>query len=112
MTRCQKDDGGGRWLRPSGRQSTRRCPRGADGHGSPWRRGRQDGNSAPGGSSRWEQVTYAFTGTGSVGSVTGNGSRDFFLDADGVHPTAPGSRAFAIRQAATVRKDLQAIATA
>lgn len=76
--------------------------------GSVWRwRGPTDGNSVPGSSSRWEQVTYAFTGTGQVGSTTGNGSRDFFLASDGVHPTTPGSAAFAIRQAATIREDLR-----
>jgi hypothetical protein len=82
-------------------------------NGSVWRwRGPQDGNSVPGTSSRWEQMTYAFTGTGQIGSTTGNGSRDFFLASDGVHPAAPGSAAFAIRQAAAIREDLRAIATA
>jgi hypothetical protein len=81
-------------------------------NGSVWRwRGPQDGNSVPGTSSRWEQVTYAFTGTGQMGGTMGNGSRDFFLASDGVHPSAPGSAAFAIRQAATIREDLRKLAT-
>lgn len=46
--------------------------------GSVWHwRGPTDGYSMPGSSSRWEQLTYASTGTGQVGSTTGNGSRDF-----------------------------------
>ncbi len=66
--------------------------------------------STPGTSPRWALQTYVFTGTGNVGGVTGDGTRDTYLYSDGVHPTSEGSAAMAIRCANIIRIDLQAAA--
>jgi hypothetical protein len=66
--------------------------------------------SAPGISSRWVLMTYVYTGTGKVGSTTGDGTRDTYLYSDGVHPTPEGSAALAIRCANLIRADLQTAA--
>ena len=49
--------------------------------------------TAPSISHRWALQTAAYTGTGKVGTTTGDGTRDTFLYSDGVHPTTLGSSA-------------------
>lgn len=51
--------------------------------------------TVPGSSERWLLKTAVYSGTGKVGSTTGNGTRDVLLSADGTHPTPSGMRAFA-----------------
>lgn len=62
----------------------------------------------PGTSTRWTPKTWVYTGTGKIGTVTGDGTRDTYLYSDGIHPTVEGSAALAIRQANIIRTDLQA----
>jgi hypothetical protein len=49
--------------------------------------------TAPSQSGRWTLQSAAYTGTGQVGTTTGDGNRDVFLYSDGIHPTILGSQA-------------------
>lgn len=66
-------------------------------------------NQAPGTQRRWELVTYAFTGTGKVGSTAGDGTRDTLLHSDGVHPTSAGATALAVRIESDVRELVEGV---
>lgn len=50
-------------------------------------------STTPDTSNRWRPLTWAYTGTGRLGTTTGDGSRDFLLHSDLVHPTPAGTRA-------------------
>lgn len=62
---------------------------------------------APSVDARWELVTWAYFGTGRVGTTTGNGTRDVLLYSDGTHPSELGALALggltdeAVRRALT-----------
>lgn len=62
--------------------------------------------SSPGTSGKWGLVSYALTGTGRVGAVAGNGTRDTYLYTDNVHPTAPANVALGLRQIEAIKKSL------
>lgn len=55
----------------------------------------------------WGLRTYAYTGTGTVGSPAGDGSRDVLLSSDTVHPTVAGAMALADRIAREIRTCLE-----
>jgi len=59
---------------------------------------------------RWQLETYMYTGTGQVGAVAGNGTRDLFLSNDGLHAEPAGSIALAQRIEIEFRRDLSALA--
>lgn len=63
-------------------------------------------NTPPGNNPQWQLITWVYSGTGKVGTTTGDGNRDVFLLADGVHPSAGADSAFATRIANQVRIDL------
>lgn len=67
-------------------------------------------NHTPGTNRRWGLETYMYTGTGKVGSVAGDGTRDVMLNADGIHPEIAGATALAIRIEAELRKDFTNLA--
>jgi hypothetical protein len=70
------------------------------------------GTARPSSASRWQPMTFAYSGTGKSGSPVGDGTRDTFLYSDGVHPLPDGSAALAIMQANLIRADLRARALA
>ena len=63
--------------------------------------------TSPGVASRWAPLTYVYTGTGKVGTVTGIGNRDFLLHSDGIHPTTAAAKQFALRQATDITNALR-----
>lgn len=67
-------------------------------------------NGAPGVNPRWQLLTYAYTGTGQVGTTTGDGTRDVMLWSDGIHPTVEGATAIAQAAEIAIRGDLLALA--
>lgn len=69
------------------------------------------GGATPGASPRWKLLTWLYTGTGTIGSVVGDGTRDTVLYSDGVHPTATGSYLMGVRQASEIIRVLTAYAT-
>lgn len=68
------------------------------------------GTAAPHGSTAWALRTYAYSGTGLVGSPAGNGTRDTYAYSDGIHPTPEASSALSTLEAGIVRSDLYAAA--
>jgi hypothetical protein len=72
-----------------------------------WKNAGTAGNQTnPRTASRWEQVTWGYTGTGNTGSLVGDGTRDKFLHTDGVHPTASAALADAVQMASKIREAL------
>lgn len=70
-----------------------------------WDRTTSASNVTPGGtnSNAWSLVTYLFTGTGKVGSTTGDGTRDLLLLADAVHPSLNGATALSFKMASDIK---------
>ena len=77
-----------------------------------WDHGNPGNVLSPGSTARWAPMTYVYTGTGKVGTLTGDGTRDFFLGSDAVHPTPAGGLGLAQLQANDIRRDLRTFATA
>lgn len=57
---------------------------------------------------RWQLVTWIYTGTGRVGSTTGDGTRDVMLYSDTIHPTTEASYSLGVRQASEILAALDA----
>ncbi|WP_431800295.1 GDSL-type esterase/lipase family protein [Microbacterium kunmingense] len=57
---------------------------------------------------RWQLVTWVYTGTGRVGSTTGDGTRDVMLYSDTIHPTTEASYSLGVRQASEILAVLDA----
>lgn len=55
------------------------------------------------------QVSAVFTGTGKAGSPAGDGNRDLYISADGVHPTNQGSEALGDALAACLRAGFESL---
>ena len=83
--------------------------------GSVWRwsnGGTAGSGSAIGTSTKWALQTYAYTGTGQVGTTTGDGSRDTLVYSDGVHPTVDGQDALASIQVSKILTTLASYVSA
>lgn len=63
---------------------------------------------APGASSRWELATSILSGTGRVGALGSDGTRDVYLNTDDVHLTAAGSWALSQTLSFEVRRLIRA----
>nr|DAW08900.1 MAG TPA: hypothetical protein [Caudoviricetes sp.] len=61
------------------------------------------GDSPAGAFPAVRQVSAVFTGTGKAGAPAGDGNRDLYISADGVHPTNQGSEALGDALAACLR---------
>lgn len=61
------------------------------------------GDSPAGAFPQVRQVSAVFTGTGKAGAPAGDGNRDLYISADGVHPTNQGSEALGDALAACLR---------
>jgi len=70
-----------------------------------WSRSTPAGNITPGGTTQlgWALMTYLYTGTGKVGATAGNGTRDLYLNNDGIHPSLDGATALANKMSSDVR---------
>lgn len=55
------------------------------------------------------QVSAVFTGTGKAGSPAGDGNRDLYISADGLHPTNQGSEALGDALAACLRGGFESL---
>lgn len=81
--------------------------------GSVWRLsphivGSTPANAVPGTSERWRLETWLYTGTGKVGTVVGDGTRDVLLSSDGTHPEVAGLLGIAQLVESAVRANLSA----